>query len=96
MEVPPIQLQLSVNDIRECVRDEGTGNRDIERPENAPVERFQRDGAGRPLGTGIVAAARSDESFGAESTATAFPISSAAVLRIPFYQRTLICNPIHA
>ena len=35
------------------------GNRDIERPENAPVERFQRDGAGRPeeQGTGMAAAA---------------------------------------
>ena len=33
------------------------GNRDIERPENAPVERFQRDGAGRPeeQGTGMAA-----------------------------------------
>lgn len=28
------------------------GNRDIERPENSPVDCFQRDGAGRPLGTG--------------------------------------------
>ena len=31
----------------------GTGNRDIERQENSPVDCFQRDGAGRPLGTGI-------------------------------------------
>ena len=51
------------------------------------------EGAGnREQGTGIVAAARSDESIGAESTATAFPVSSAAVLRIPLYQRTLSCN----
>jgi hypothetical protein len=46
----------------------------------------------REQGTGIVAAARSDESIGAESTATAFPVSSAAVLRIPLHQRTLSCN----
>ena len=26
------------------------GNRDIERPENNPVDCFQRDGAGRPTG----------------------------------------------
>jgi hypothetical protein len=39
-----------------------------------------------------VAAARSDESIGAESTATAFPVSSAAVLRIPLHQRTPSCN----
>ena len=44
------------------------------------------------MGTGIVAAARSDESIGAENTATAFPVSSAAVLRIPQYHRTLSCN----
>ena len=68
------------------------GNRDIERPENAPVERFQRDGAGRPLGTGIVATARSDESIGTENTATAFPVPSAAVMRIPLHQRSLSCN----
>ena len=28
------------------------GNRDIERPENSTVRCFQRDGAGRPKGTG--------------------------------------------
>ena len=28
--------------------EQGAGNRDIERPENSPVESFQRDGAGRP------------------------------------------------
>ena len=33
----------------------GTGNRDIERPENSPVESFQRDGAGRPKGLGKAA-----------------------------------------
>ena len=43
-------------------------------------------------GTGIAAAARSDESIGAENMATAFPVSSAAVLRIPQYHRTLSCN----
>jgi hypothetical protein len=32
---------------------QGTGIRDIERPENSPVDCFQRDGAGRPMGTGI-------------------------------------------
>ena len=31
---------------------EATGNRDIERPENSPVDCFQRDGAGKPVGTG--------------------------------------------
>jgi hypothetical protein len=46
----------------------------------------------REQGTGIAAAARSDESIGAENTATAFPASSAAVLRIPQYHRTLSCN----
>jgi hypothetical protein len=46
----------------------------------------------REQGTGIVAAARSDESIGTENTATTFPVSSAAVLRIPLYQRTLSCN----
>ena len=30
----------------------GRGNRDIERPENSPVDCFQRDGAGRPWGIG--------------------------------------------
>ena len=54
------------------VQGEGAGSRDIERPENSPVDCFQRDGAGRPLGTGIVAAARSDKSIGTENTATAF------------------------
>ena len=32
---------------------EGLGIRDIERPENSPVDCFQRDGAGRPSGTGM-------------------------------------------
>ena len=54
------------------------------------------DGAGRPLGTGIVAAARSDASIGTENTAPAFPVPSTRVLRIPLYQRTLSCNPSNA
>ena len=40
----------------------------------------------------MVTTARSYESIGAENTATAFPVPSATVLRIPLYQRTLSCN----
>ena len=29
-------------------REQGIGDRNIERPENSPVDCFQRDGAGRP------------------------------------------------
>ena len=43
------------SDLLGCLRiskGEYKGNRDIERPENSPVDCFQRDGAGRPLGIG--------------------------------------------
>jgi hypothetical protein len=46
----------------------------------------------REQGTGIVVTVRSDEFIGEESTATALPVFPAAVLRIPFYQRTLRSN----
>jgi hypothetical protein len=46
----------------------------------------------REQGAGIVTATHSDESIGTENKATAFPVPSAAVLRIPLYQRTLSCN----
>ena len=46
-----LQGQYELDDL--LPKDEGTGNRDIERPEICPVDRFQRDGAGRPKGTGI-------------------------------------------
>jgi hypothetical protein len=43
-------------DLSRCVRirkGKYKGNRDIERPENGTVRRFQRDGAGRPLATAL-------------------------------------------
>ena len=45
------EIRQRMNDFNE----QGAGNADIERPENSPVDCFQRDGAGRPeeQGTGI-------------------------------------------
>ena len=40
------------SELSRCLRiskGEYKGNRDIERPENSPVDCFQRDGAGRPF-----------------------------------------------
>jgi hypothetical protein len=61
-----------------CQKRDGYGGRMV------TAQCVQGEGAGnREQGTGIVAAARSDESIGTENTATAFPVPSAAVLRIP-------------
>ena len=46
---------ITNTDLSRCLwisKGEYKGNRDIERPENSPVDCFQRDGAGRPLETG--------------------------------------------
>ena len=37
------------------------GNRDIERPENSPVDCFQRDGAGRPVVGGLPQRGKTEE-----------------------------------
>jgi len=76
----------------EAKETEGTGNRDIERPENAPVERFQRDGAGRPLGTGKAPSPKVDRPTEGEAeetkTATAQkPVTLADVQRVAAQMR---------
>ena len=61
VEVVPEEITKELADLRarlaEARANQGTGNGDIERPENSPVDCFQRDGAGRPIGTGMAATA---------------------------------------
>lgn len=68
VEVVPEDVQREIEQLKRELAEaranaQGTGNRDIERPENSPVDCFQRDGAGRPLGTGMAQAATAAEKF---------------------------------